>query len=309
MAQPLLNSTISSDNVDDEGSCPQHSSEHYFTNSTCLDTTHRHGKCCIFWRLMSTTLFLTLTVETIWLCRYHPYFFFSRSSNTVWPTLPPHLLSYSVPSRYISALHAHENGTLFIPRPSPFIGPPSPELDELWSSLLEPRYFQLATTETNTLDAEFTPPHDNDTAAQGEPLQQSHLEPLPLWASAVGTPGVYGGIDMLHSLHCVNALRKALAASHGPDSSSRGDEAMGFMLPGETQELHLWHCIDQLRQAVLCHGDVTPVTLRPVVSGLGDGSARVGLTMLGETERVHQCRDGEAIVAWVKKEADWRGWV
>lgn len=125
-------------------------------------------------------------------------------------------------------------------------------------------------------------------------------EPLPQWPGAVPETGVYGGIDMLHSLHCVDSLRKALTPAY-----YAADEM--FLLPGETRWLHLAHCIEQLRQAVLCHGDTTPVTLKPIVTELEDG--RKLLTMLGETERKHTCRDSEAMIGWVKRRAAERGFV
>ncbi|KAI7182625.1 NAD(P)-binding protein [Hortaea werneckii] len=190
---------------------------------------------------------------------------------------------------YTYALRASENGTLYPvinPSSPTYVGPPSAQIDQAWNELIEPRYFKLTGSEVAHLTS-------ND---QGLPAP----EPLPQWPGAVPEPGVYGGIDMLHSLHCVDSLRKALT----PDYYA-ADEM--FLLPGETTWLHLSHCIEQLRQAVLCHGDTTPVTLKPIVTELGDGKRL--LTMLGETERKHTCRDSEEIIRWVKQRAAERGFV
>ncbi|KAI6809281.1 NAD(P)-binding protein [Hortaea werneckii] len=190
---------------------------------------------------------------------------------------------------YTYALRASENGTLYpvIDPSSPsYVGPPSPQIDRAWNELIEPRYFKLTRSEVAHLTS-----NDQNLPAP---------EPLPQWPGAVPEPGVYGGIDMLHSLHCVDSLRKALA----PDYYA-ADEM--FLLPGETTWLHLSHCIEQLRQAVLCHEDTTPVTLKPVVTELGDGKRL--LTMLGETERKHTCRDSEEIIRLVKQRAAERGFV
>ncbi|KAI7362309.1 NAD(P)-binding protein [Hortaea werneckii] len=192
---------------------------------------------------------------------------------------------------YTFALRASaENGTLHPvvdPSSPTYAGPPSPQIDQAWNQLIEPRYFKLTEAEV----AHLTSNDDQDLPAP---------EPLPQWPDAVPEPGVYGGIDMLHSLHCVDSLRKALTPAY-----YAADEM--FLLPGETRGLHLAHCIEQLRQAVLCHGDTTPVTLKPIVTELGDG--RKLLTMLGETERKHTCRDSEAVIGWVKRRAAERGFV
>ncbi|RMY60034.1 hypothetical protein D0863_11722 [Hortaea werneckii] len=188
---------------------------------------------------------------------------------------------------YTYALRASENGTLYPvvdPSSPTYVGPPSPQIDQAWNQLVEPRYFKLTKSEVAHLTSS-----DQDLPAP---------EPLPQWPGAVPEPGVYGGIDMLHSLHCVDSLRKALTPDHYAAYEM-------FLLPGETTWLHLSHCIEQLRQAVLCHGDTTPVTLKPVVTELGDGKRL--LTMLGETERKHTCRDSEEIIRWVKQRAAERG--
>lgn len=245
------------------------------------------------WVLATAVLLILTFAETAWLLSAL-YTDASSCNGTAvappfWASLPVHLTSRTARTRFGSALHAHDNGTLHLAGASEFIGMPSPALDARWATLLSPRYFLLSATEVAELDAQ---------------AGSARLEPLPRWPREISTPGVYGGIEMMHSLHCVNSLRKALS----PEYYARvPDEAMGFMLPGEDANLHLWHCIDHLRQAVLCQGDTTPVTLRPVLSELSDG--RRALTMLGETEREHSCRDGQGIVEWSKHEAEVRGWV
>ena len=62
---------------------------------------------------------------------------------------------------------------------------------------------------------------------------------------------------MGHSLHCLNAIRIALDGSlKNPSSGYRQN----------LTRIHLDHCVEQLRQVILCHGDLTPVTLTPVYS-------------------------------------------
>ncbi|KAL1993930.1 hypothetical protein VTN49DRAFT_2599 [Thermomyces lanuginosus] len=58
------------------------------------------------------------------------------------------------------------------------------------------------------------------------------------------------------------------------------------------QHTRIDHYIDQLRQAALWHGDMTPVTLKTVWLD------NFGWAVLGQTERLHTFRDGEALRRW-----------
>lgn len=51
------------------------------------------------------------------------------------------------------------------------------------------------------------------------------------------------------------------------------------------------HCIDQIRQEILCHADTTPVTILPLVMGNETG-------YLGQTERLHTCRNSKELKQW-----------
>ena len=89
--------------------------------------------------------------------------------------------------------------------------------------------------------------------------------------------GVYGGIDMFHSLHCLDSLRRAI---------NHRTKMQYEALQANFTQLHLGHCVEQLRQAILCHGDLTPVTLTPVFQ-----HERKILNLVGQTEYPHTCRD------------------
>lgn len=104
--------------------------------------------------------------------------------------------------------------------------------------------------------------------------------------------GYYGGPDMLHTLHCVNAIRQHIDFEYYRDH---------MWLPPQYQRMHIDHCIDQLRQAALCHGDMTPVTLKAVWLD------KSRWAILGQTERLHTCRDGEALRRWVVNRGDEHG--
>ena len=100
----------------------------------------------------------------------------------------------------------------------------------------------------------------------------------------ISKEGFYGGPDMLHSLHCLNALRKHLDIEYYAESMT---------LPPEYRRMHVDHCVDHLRQALLCHGVLTPVTMTPVTSITSLPYAAT--SFLGQTERLHTCHNPERI--------------
>ena len=104
----------------------------------------------------------------------------------------------------------------------------------------------------------------------------------------ISEQGFYGGPDVLHSLHCLNAIRKYLDIDY---------YASSMTLPLEYRRIHIDHCVDHLRQALLCHGDLTPVTMKPVVANTSLPDP--GLFFLGQTEREHTCRSADALRNWV----------
>jgi hypothetical protein len=185
-------------------------------------------------------------------------------------------------TRFASGIRATFDGeSLYVPEPAlddlgrPFTGPGSPEIDAAWHDLIYGRYVRFTDAEKSWLNADDGIPHLT-------PLQPTYN------STFIPEEGFYGAPDMLHSLHCVNALRKHLEP---------GDYYSSQMSPVQMKyaRMHLDHCLEQLRQAVLCHGDLTPVTLKP----LKHEDGRIW-GYLGETEREHMCRNGEELgVIWV----------
>ncbi|KAF1988329.1 hypothetical protein K402DRAFT_374200 [Aulographum hederae CBS 113979] len=189
--------------------------------------------------------------------------------------------------RFTNAIRDLENGTLYPyfedARTPRYVGAPGSEIDANWDKLLRGRYIHLQDSEIDWLERDsYLPP----------------LTSLPHRPS-VGTPGIYGGPDVLHNLHCLNALRKHLDLDYYEPS---------MQLPLRYRRMHIEHCIDQLRQAVMCHGDLTPVTLKPVWVGGGEkDNERIGdgvLYLLGQTERMHTCRRWEDIREWVEQRGE-----
>ncbi|KAK3076613.1 hypothetical protein LTS18_012535, partial [Coniosporium uncinatum] len=176
--------------------------------------------------------------------------------------------------RFSGAIRAYPNGTLYQvfsadePR---YAGTPGSDLDDAWDTLLGGRYIRFLDSEVTALNMD-----------EGLP----NLSPIFPNASSDNSGQFYGGPDMLHSLHCLNIMRKQIDIDYYRDH---------VKLPQDLWRMHIDHCIEHLRQAVMCHGDLTPVTLRPIV--LANGTMKY---LLGETERLHTCRNGEVLREWVR---------
>ncbi|KAL8868902.1 MAG: hypothetical protein Q9215_008119 [Flavoplaca cf. flavocitrina] len=63
-------------------------------------------------------------------------------------------------------------------------------------------------------------------------------------------PGYYAvGLEVFHQLHCLNMIRKRI---YSKEKFDREDELMGMD--------HVEHCIDELRQSLMCTSDITPLS-------------------------------------------------
>lgn len=90
-------------------------------------------------------------------------------------------------------------------------------------------------------------------------------------------------LDVFHTLHCVNNIRKAYYDDY-------------YQTPGpvESHHEHFDHCIDLLREVLMCHGDVSLHTY-----GWKDEYPRPWPTM----QTTHQCRNWDELVKWSKDRA------
>jgi len=109
-------------------------------------------------------------------------------------------------------------------------GPPTPKTEDAWNKLLNAGIVTLNQNEASRLLNETTPYREK--------------------------PGTFlAAIEVFHQLHCLNTIRRShygtlpslpLTPSH-PDRAS-ADAALAR---------HVDHCIDALRQMIMCHGDTT----------------------------------------------------
>ncbi|SMQ47375.1 unnamed protein product [Zymoseptoria tritici ST99CH_3D7] len=102
-----------------------------------------------------------------------------------------------------------------------YVGTPSQAIDDAWNELIGCRYISLSEEEAaDTWGARHANYRDE------------------------GLGGYTAGLDVFHTLHCVNALRKSLYPDFYPETRLHGT-------------VHLEHCIDVLRQEVQCYGSTT----------------------------------------------------
>ncbi|KAJ2977675.1 hypothetical protein NQ176_g4241 [Zarea fungicola] len=100
-------------------------------------------------------------------------------------------------------------------------GPPRPEQDEAWEALLT----------------------YNNLRVQKDDLEKANISSVPL---SDDEGGYLVSLDVFHTLHCVNKIRKSYYADYYPNPN-----------PIEKQREHFDHCVDLLRQVLMCHGDVS----------------------------------------------------
>ncbi|KAH8793583.1 hypothetical protein F5882DRAFT_59076 [Hyaloscypha sp. PMI_1271] len=94
-------------------------------------------------------------------------------------------------------------------------------------------------------------------------------------------------LSVTHQLHCLGVLRDVI----------RKDEVKGGDRSWFAGNGHEYHCLDYLRQAVLCAGDTT-LDYAGIVFGDDSNQRRLGFSGEGST---HQCRDWNAISSWAIK--------
>ncbi|TIC90053.1 hypothetical protein CH35J_012364 [Colletotrichum higginsianum] len=118
--------------------------------------------------------------------------------------------------RFTGGLHYHPNGTLYretIAGEPQYVGAPSPEVDLAWDTLLKGQYMNLNGNEASTMVGRT-------------------------WKDDSGNYEV--ALDVMHTLHCVNKIRKALDPEYYHESESP-----------RIHRMHVDHCLDYLRQTCL----------------------------------------------------------
>lgn len=143
-----------------------------------------------------------------------------------------------------------------------FVGPPSPEIDLAWHNLLRGRIFTIS---------------EQDASA------------FPGLTTVSNTGKYFMELDMFHSLHCLNSLRRELDREY----YSQHGGVYQWKFPQKLDRIHMDHCIDQLRQRLQCSGDLTPT---PMYSSNWNGSY-ISISR----SATHTCRNFDKIRSWMAK--------
>jgi hypothetical protein len=148
----------------------------------------------------------------------------------------------------------------------------------------------------NSSESIYSAPASAEVDAAWEDLLRGELpvlfdnEAAPFLPELERIPGkghYYFELDVYHSLHCLNALRMRIDEQYYHQQQTFNNSRIRYP-PNWLQE-HTAHCIDQLRQSIMCHGDLTPVPLY-VWRGFP--------ISLGRSE-LHTCRKWDRIRDWM----------
>ncbi|KAK2020657.1 hypothetical protein LX32DRAFT_606149 [Colletotrichum zoysiae] len=154
---------------------------------------------------------------------------------------------------------------------SGFTGPPTPELEAKWINISQ-------------VPAVIIPP---------ERLSSLNRNPDPFVPVSSGSPssGYIAGVEVFHHLHCLNALRQIVWR----DSYSEGKVPVPNLLrTREGARRHAEHCVETLRQALMCTSDVTPYLIyKTEDTSPGAPPARE------DFQASHRCRRFPKLLEWI----------
>ena len=165
-----------------------------------------------------------------------------------------------------------------------YFGSPSPLVDAAWSQLLL---------------GEFPGVSDGEIAANPT-LRQTFVED----DRNPETGHFHIGLDALHSLHCLNAVRKALDEDYYSSSASSSSiRGTGLWAQRSQQRIHIDHCLNHIRQSLQCRPDLAPAAMKRHVAADGQ------VFYLGNAEE-HSCYDWSNIRSWLdeRRESELGAW-
>ncbi|KAK4240933.1 hypothetical protein C8A03DRAFT_30900 [Achaetomium macrosporum] len=149
---------------------------------------------------------------------------------------------------------------------TPYMGFPTDETDQLWLDL----YDSVAISKITKEEAELLP---HPTLA------------IP------GTDDYLVQLDVFHQLHCVDDLRKLLWPERYPGLEELKDEN-GVIDREQHAFLHWDHCIDALRQTIMCHADISPISWRVNMPG--------NHMIIPQLSTTHTCRNFTKVREWAE---------
>ncbi|KAF2657404.1 hypothetical protein K491DRAFT_677238 [Lophiostoma macrostomum CBS 122681] len=144
-------------------------------------------------------------------------------------------------------------------------GPPTPEREEAWYNLTYKHAIEIPATELASLNRS----------------EADHLR----HASEDESSGYVALIEVFHQLHCLNMIRRYTWYQAG----KYADLPNGLVHNEVENRMHIDHCIDALRIAIQCFGDVTPLFIK--LGGHAGSKA--------DFNSHHKCRNFDKIESWI----------
>ncbi|MCJ1446153.1 MAG: hypothetical protein MMC23_006658 [Stictis urceolatum] len=172
-----------------------------------------------------------------------------------------------------------------------FAGLPRPELDAAWHELFESGWFvlQLSALDPERYSSLNRPPLtarvglDNNIRVSKSDLDFHNVTSLPL---ADGS-GYASQLGVFHELHCLKKIRQWIYRDY-----YLTDESSADLIEGEA---HIHHCIEMLRESILCCGDTTLSSFEYIAG------APSHLTVVAKGER--SCVNWKELRAWNDRRA------
>ncbi|KAF2737917.1 hypothetical protein EJ04DRAFT_430058, partial [Polyplosphaeria fusca] len=155
-------------------------------------------------------------------------------------------------------------------------GEPSPRLEEAWESVTE----RITTF----------PVTKEDVVRSGITLDLNALVRYPEERGGE----IIGSVEWTHQLHCLNMLRKYLRYPYYKDAA----EPL-FLNPISETINHLDHCVDMLRQHIMCNAD-QGLVLNYWVEGRDHRHV--------DFNTAHKCRNFDAAYEWAKDRVKLVNW-
>ncbi|KAI1179765.1 hypothetical protein F4777DRAFT_574590 [Nemania sp. FL0916] len=147
-------------------------------------------------------------------------------------------------------------------------GPPSPELDAAWA-----RFTTSDWVDGSAVVLGIKP--EDVTFARKDKEEEWYNSTVQLGDDNGG--GMMGTLEMFHQLHCLYPYYKNTGGV--------------FKRPIEAQMFHIDHCLEIIRQVIMCNGDTGLITFHWV-----EGNP----VAYPDFNTWHSCRDPEAILASAK---------
>jgi hypothetical protein len=122
-------------------------------------------------------------------------------------------------------------------------------------------------------------------ATSGIPLSQAKRLPFSTAPASNDTETFLTGLSVFHQLHCLNRIRKLLHPERYPWQLAEN-------LSADETRIHDHHCVDLVRQALMCNADISPIQW--------EMNERFGVA-LPSAKTAHTCRKWDNIMRWAEQ--------